>query len=354
LPFIAEPPQEASRANSPFTAERPQDEQGEFRLVCSREEPVVMGRDADPHGVQRREAFVQAEDGALVYYRWRGSGPTILLCDGIGCEGFAWRFLEPVLAAHHQVVHFHNRGHGRSPAPPDPARVSIEVLADDAAAVLSALDAESAILLGHSMGVQTCLEVYRRHRARVRGLVLTCGSYGSPLRTLYGTDLAHHLLPLMQLALKGTRRPLRLLWRAVLPTELAFRVAVRLEVNGELIERVDMVEYLRHLARVEPELFLRMLAYAEEHSAGDLLERIAVPTLLVGGEHDGFTPIGLAREMRARIPGAELLEVSGGTHAAPLERPELVTPAVEEFVLTVDADRLASGSKALHCEAKTE
>ncbi len=182
------------------------------------------------------------------------------------------------------------------------------------------------------MGVQTCLEVYRRDPERVRGLVLTCGSFRSPLCTLYGSDLAHRALPLLRALVHRARWPFRLLWRAVVPTELALRFAQLIEVNAELVDREGMLDYLAHLARVEPELFLRMLAAADRHSAADLLERIAVPTLIVEGDRDGFTPIAIAREMAKRIPGARLLEVPEGTHAAPIERPSLVTEAVTDFV----------------------
>jgi pimeloyl-ACP methyl ester carboxylesterase len=281
-------------------------------------------------------AFLQVSDGALIHYQHQGHGPAVLLCDGIGCEGFAWRHLAPALAPDHHVVHPHLRGHGRSPAPPDPERVSIEILADDAIEVLEALGAESAILVGHSMGVQTALEAYRRHPRRVRALVLMCGSYGSPLRSLFGVDVGHHLLPIIRLLLLGGRHPFRLLWRRLLPTDLAYEVALQLEVNPELIQRRDLMGYLKNLARVEPDLFLRMLTYADRHSARDLLERVEVPALLVGGKRDGFTPIALAREMAGRMPAARLLEVEGGTHATPLERADLVTSAVRSFIDEVD------------------
>jgi pimeloyl-ACP methyl ester carboxylesterase len=280
--------------------------------------------------------FLQVADGALIHYRHLGCGRAVLLCDGIGCQGFAWRELAPALASHHLVIHPHLRGHGRSPPPPDPERVSIDILADDAMAVLQALGHEDAILAGHSMGVQTCLEAYRRHPERVRAVVLICGSYGSPLRSLLGVDLGHHLLPLFRLLLLGGHHPFRWLWRRLLPTDWAYQAALQLEVNGELIRRRDLMDYLANLARVEPDLFLRMLAYAEQHSARDLLEQIAVPVLVVGGQRDGFTPVALAREMASRIPGARLLEIPEGTHAAPLERPELVTPAVERFIEEID------------------
>lgn len=270
----------------------------------------------------------------MVFYRRCGEGPAVVLCDGIGCDGFIWKYLIPALVRHHTLFHPHLRGHGRSPPPPEPDRVSIDALADDLFEVLDDAGVDSAVLVGHSMGVQTCLEAFRRHGDRVVGLVLTCGSHGSPLRTFYGTDLFHHLLPLLQAAVRGALRwPARLIWSRLLPSSIALDVALTTEVNGELIRREDMETYLDHLSRVDPALFLTMLRFADQHSAADILEQIDVPVLLIEGDRDGFTPLSQSREMERRIPDASLLVVEGGTHAAPLERPALVTGAVEAFTL---------------------
>ena len=40
--------------------------------------------------------------------------PAIVLSDGIGCDGFAWKYLQPHLAKTHRVLHWHYRAHGRS------------------------------------------------------------------------------------------------------------------------------------------------------------------------------------------------------------------------------------------------
>ena len=90
--------------------------------------------------------------------------------------------------------------------------------------------------------------------------------------------------------------------------------------------------YLAHLAEMDPQVFFEMLAGAEAHSASAFLTQIDVPTLLISGEHDQFTPAWLSSDMSRRIPTAELLCVRDGTHAAPVEQPTEINLRVERFL----------------------
>jgi pimeloyl-ACP methyl ester carboxylesterase len=64
-----------------------------------------------------------------------------------------------------------------------------------------------------------------------------------------------------------------------------------------------------------------------------LLEEIRVPTLVLGGSEDEISPAAGMRAMAQRIRGAKYVEVPEAGHLAPLERPEIVNGALEEFLL---------------------
>lgn len=271
----------------------------------------------------------------LFYERYdpgRPGAPAVALCDGIGCDGYVWRYLIRALAPRARLVHGHYPGHGRSPRPRDGARLAIADLADDVAALLDDADIDRATLVGHSMGVQVALETYRRHPDRVAALVLVCGAPGSPLRTFRGTSAAARVLPVLRAAAGAAPRAIGGVWRAFTPTRAALWLAARIEINGALIDPDDFRPYLDGLARVDPNLFLALLTEANRHSALDVLPRVAVPALVVAGDRDGFTPASLSRRMAADIPRAELVVVEGGSHTAPLERPHQVERAVIDFL----------------------
>lgn len=289
--------------------------------------------------VRRRQGFAVAQDFTPIYYRvatppgaLAESGPVpAIFSDGIGCDGYVWKYLEAELVRERPIVHWHYRGHGKSGLPRDPERVTVADCADDLVTVLDTVGVERAVLVGHSMGVQVCLETWRRAPDRVAALVLICGSYGNPLRTFKGRRLLEDVLPVVRFAVHRIPRLVTTFWRNALPTDLAYQIATLVELNGALIRREDFFPYLEHMARVDVRLFLDMLAAAGRHSAYELLPAVDVPTLVVAGTRDGFTPIGLSEEMARLIPGSELYVVQDGSHTAPIEKPQEVTERIVRF-----------------------
>ena len=282
--------------------------------------------------------FADAPDGTRIHWSAVGTGsPALVCCDGIGCDGFAWKYLVRDFAPRHRIVRWHYRGHGRSGIPQDPARVGFDDISADLEAVLRATRTSRAVLLGHSMGVQVALEHHRRRPEQVLALVLICGSHGLPLDTFHDSKALKILLPAMISAAGKYPQAMNLIWRLAASGELAYQIATHFEVNGRLVRRDDFAPYFKHLAGMDPQLFLGMLRHASEHTAWDHLPQVDVPTLIVAGTEDTFTPFWLSEEMQARIPGAELLAVPGGTHVAPIEHPELITLRLEKFLAKIPA-----------------
>ncbi len=258
--------------------------------------------------------------------------PGVVLCDGLGCDGFAWKYLLPQLLATQRVVRWHYRGHGLSPPPPDPEALSVPLLVEDLRSVLDAAGLERPVLIGHSMGVQIALEAHRRMPARVRALVLICGSPGHPLDTFHDTTLLREALPLLRRTVRALPRAVGGVTRWLIRSGLAMEVALALEVNRTLVHREDLVPYFDHLAQMDPRVFVRSLEAVAEHGAEDHLHAVDVPTLVIAGDRDRFTPAWLSRRMALDIPGADWLLVPGGSHTAPLEAPELVWAAIARFL----------------------
>ena len=106
---------------------------------------------------------------------WRdqsGTGDPILLIMGHAYRADMWHRTAPELAASYRVIRFDNRGVGRSSDPPGP--YSVQLMAEDALAVLDAASAASAHVYGVSLGGAIALQLALDHPGRVRSLILGC------------------------------------------------------------------------------------------------------------------------------------------------------------------------------------
>jgi pimeloyl-ACP methyl ester carboxylesterase len=283
--------------------------------------------------VNVEEHFAVAGDGTRIWWRAAGQGsPAVVLSDGIACSGYIWRHLFPALAARGRVLHWNYRGHGKSERPRDPDRVSLLDCVGDLFAVLDAAGEPSAVLAGHSMGVQVCLEAHRQDPGRAHALVLICGAPGRTLDHFHGRRVLSTVFPYIRELVLTAPGLARYVFRKALSMELALQIGLWFEVNRHLLPREDLERYLADAADVDLEVYVRMLTTAARHDASDHLPEVKVPVLVVAGEKDTWTPFPLSTGMHEAIPESELLVLPAGTHTGPLEHPELVALRLEKFL----------------------
>jgi pimeloyl-ACP methyl ester carboxylesterase len=266
-----------------------------------------------------------APDGARLSWRVDGAGPVALVAsNGVGVSTCFWRPLAAHFALTHSFVTWDYRAHGQSPLPPHPEEMTVAQCARDLWTVLAAAGFSRAVLLGHSMGAQVILEAYRQRPEAAQALLPMLGAAGQVLPPL--------LKPLLELGQANAALASSLLHRAVrLPGVWEAVRALRI-VHPDLCPRAAFEPYFDHLAQLDLRGWFALARDLTLHDASDVLSQVRVPTLVVAGERDLFTPLARSQEMAQQIPGAELLLLRQGSHAALVEQPELIALAVERFL----------------------
>lgn len=121
--------------------------------------------------------------GAVVAVRRCGSpdAPVVVLLHGIGSAGASWLPCARLLAATHRVIAWDMPGYGESTPLAEPAPRA-EGYAKRLDALLQALEMNSCLLVGHSLGAIVAAAHAHRHPQRLRALVLLspAGGYGGP------------------------------------------------------------------------------------------------------------------------------------------------------------------------------
>ena len=252
----------------------------------------------------------------------RGSGIPLLLLHAFPLDHSMWEAQEP-LADAVRIIAPDQRGFGATPG--EPTITSIGAMADDAVAVLDALHvAEPAFVCGVSMGGYIAQHVAARHPERVRGLIL-CD-------TKLDADTPEARAGRAGLAAKVSRRGAGLLADTMLGTLLAQSAEARGRASRPAIE-----ELLRQTIARQPVATIQaaLAAMGERPDMTETMQSLPIPTLLVVGEEDTFTPPAIMQRMESILPDARLLIVPQAGHLVPLEVPEVFNAAVLAFLHAV-------------------
>ena len=257
-----------------------------------------------------------APDGRTrLYWESTGDGPPVLLVMGLGLSGGAWWRTVPVLSRRLRVITFDARGVGRSESPRQ--NYTTEAMADDAVAVLDALDLEEAHVYGISLGGMVAQQLVLRHPRRVRSVVLGATSPGGPRAARPDRDV---------LAFFSRRAGMEMeegAWASV-PYNYSERC------RTEHVDRIaEDIEY-RLTNPFNEQAYRAQLYAAVMHNCYGRLGRIEVPTFVVHGQNDRMIPVENAYMLAERIPNCrlEVLEESG--HLYPTEEPA-ADKAIGEF-----------------------
>jgi pimeloyl-ACP methyl ester carboxylesterase len=254
-------------------------------------------------------------DGGELEYAVAGDGPALLLLHAFPLALFMWDAQAAALAATHRVIRFDARGFGGS----DPGRgpLTMERIADDAAALLEHLGIPKAVVGGCSMGGYAALAFVRRHPQRLLGLVLQ--------DTRAGADSEEGKSGRTALAAKVLAEGASVAVSAFLPKLLG-------ETSHR--EQQPLVAALRErILGTSPQAIAAALhGLAARADSGPTLSQVRVPTLVLVGAEDVLTPPAESQAMAAAIPGARLEIVPRAGHLANLERPEAVNAAFASFL----------------------
>lgn len=260
-------------------------------------------------------------NGISVGYDDRSDGETLVLVHGHPFNRSMWRpQVDFAVAAGWRVVAADLRGYGESTVVP--GRTTLDVFARDVAGLLDRLGVPRFVLGGLSMGGQVVMECLRQFPERITGVLLADTS--APAETDLGRELRNELADrLLREGMAGYAEE-------VLPKMLAPR---NISALPEIARQVSTM--MRTTSPVGAAAALR--GRAERPDYVETLRRVEVPTLVVVGSDDEFTPIGDAELITGCVPGATLVVVDGAGHLPNLEREAVFNAALGRLLQQVTA-----------------
>jgi 3-oxoadipate enol-lactonase len=254
-------------------------------------------------------------NGITMHYTLNGpaSAPVVTLSHSLATDLAMWGPQVAALASKYRVLRYDTRGHGGTDAPA--GAYSLELLAEDARALLAALGVERTHFIGLSMGGMIGQTLALKHPEMFRSLVLCDTSSRVPPEARPSWD------DRIRLAEAQGMEPL------VEPTLGRWFTAPFLAQHPEAVETVRVM-----IRQTKPQGYAGCCHAIKVLDLTDRLHGIGTPTLIIVGEDDPGTPVAASRAIHERIKGSELVILKSAAHLSNLEQPEAFTKALLDFL----------------------
>jgi pimeloyl-ACP methyl ester carboxylesterase len=271
-------------------------------------------------------------DGATtLHYATSGAGEPILLIPGLGLDHNYYRFGNPLLSRHLQVLAVDPRGIGRSTKSPPP--YTVEAWADDFAVMIDKLAFGPIHVLGSSLGGSMALALAQRHPGKLKSLIVVGGF--SELDRATELNFRLRLRLIEKLGMSDEVADYMGLWtltRKFINSDAGFATmrANQANIRANSAQSYSaFVEALLKWGRCQP-------GQEREPKFTALVDSIKTPTLVVTSDNDHLIPKELSDLIAARIAGAKLIVMPGAGHIPFMEQPEEVVRIVLEFLAGLD------------------
>lgn len=246
----------------------------------------------------------------------RGNKPTIVFSHGLLWSTELFASQVSTLRDRYRCIAWDHRGQGRS-ASDHRACIGIELVWQDAAALLDHLQTGPVHFCGLSMGGFVAMRMAARRADLVRSLVLLeTAADGEPVE-----NLARYRMLAAASRLVGTR----VLASRILPIMMGKTILSDPTRRDELARHVAVMTSRRDIWRAVHGVIERAPIASE-------LGRITCPTLVLVGDEDVATPRVRAAHMQGLIKGAELVVIPQAGHSSTVENSHAVTAAITAFL----------------------
>ncbi|HVU58525.1 MAG TPA: alpha/beta fold hydrolase [Puia sp.] len=252
--------------------------------------------------------------GIRLHYDEKGTGQPIVFVHGHPFNHTMWQYQTDHFSKEYRLIMPDLRGYGRTEV--TPGRVMLDEMALDILHLLDALQIEQAIFCGLSMGGQIVLDFYRLFPQKAKALIIvdsdargeTPESYRQRMEKaamIQKTGMEQHTDDTIHQYIAPASMK-----NTPVYTHL-YEMMTTTTAEGAAAAHKGRAERRDHLS---------------------ILPHIHIPTLIVVGEEDFFTPEPIARLMSDTIPGAQLAVITGTGHLPNMEKPEAFNAAVYSFL----------------------
>lgn len=205
-------------------------------------------------------------------------------------------------------------------------------MAKDVADLCAFLSIPKAIMLGHSMGVNVCLQLAKDYPKLVSGMVLISGTFINVKDVMFDTNLMEFIMPVANYGMEKYPDIVRKIWSTGGMNPILRDLIHRSGFNYGKVSKEFVEIYMNRVGQLGIDIFFQLFNEMTNQNIIGFLEKMDMPTLIMGGHKDSVIPNHLQRTLASLIPNSETYFMKDGSHVPQADFPEMVNERIDLFI----------------------
>ncbi len=282
--------------------------------------------------------FYKTPDNEQIFYlknfsRLDPKKPVLVFNYGLVCSNHHWKFqIEYFDKLEYQILIHDYRGHFQSSGNNHLEKITFKQIAQDINGLCQFLKIEKAIMLGHSMGVNICLQLAKDYPQLVSSMVLISGTFMPVKDIMFDTNIMEFLTPLALAGLEKYPQFMKKVWSTGGMNPIIREIIHTTGFNRQMVSKEFIEIYLNRMGQLGVDMFFQLFKEMTIQNITSSLDRMTVPVLIMGGHNDNVIPNHLQRTLASLLPNSETYFLKTGSHVPQADFPELLNERIDLFI----------------------
>lgn len=259
--------------------------------------------------------------------------PVLVFNYGLVCSNHHWKFQTAYFdKLGYQILIHDYRGHFQSSGGHDVKKLTFPQMAKDVADLCEYLGIKKAIMLGHSMGVNICLQLAKDYPALVQGMVLISGTFINVRDVMFDSNIMEFIAPIAALGREKYKDVFDKIWTSGGMNPIVREIIHTTGFNRSKVSKEFIEIYLNRVGQLGAEVFFQLFNEMTKQNLSGSLGQMRIPALVMGGHNDNVLPNHLQRTLASLLPNSETYFMKDGSHVPQADYPDMVNERIELFI----------------------
>jgi non-heme chloroperoxidase len=259
--------------------------------------------------------------------------PVLVFNYGLVCSNHHWQYQTDYFDQQGYQILIHDyRGHFQSTGKEHLDKITFKRMTKDVADLCHYLGIEKATMLGHSMGVNICLQLAKDYPALVSNMVLISGTFMPVKDVMFDSNIMEFVMPIVLAGKDKFPNAFNKIFESGGMNPVIRAIIHSAGFNKKRVPKEFIEIYLNRVSQLGLDIFLKLFDEMTKQNITSSLDRMQIPALVIGGHKDGVIPNHLQRTLAALLPQSQTYFLEAGSHVPQADYPAQVNERIELFI----------------------